>query len=246
MLRIDYADLYRRAPDLAQRFITAQPFPHVVVDDLFDDKTYAEISAAFPWPESTIWKQPDNAHTQNKRVTKRGPFDIKELLYDDQQRQIIREFNGASFIHFLGLISGIAGLIPDPYLAEAGFHCSGSDGYLDIHADFSHHDGTGLERRLNLIYFVNDEWDPDWGGALNLYDEVLRPVVRVVPGRNRAVVFETSPTSYHGHPEPMRLPAGIWRRSIAMYYYTVPRPNRERSSVVFPTDPGFKHRASQT
>jgi Rps23 Pro-64 3,4-dihydroxylase Tpa1-like proline 4-hydroxylase len=242
---IDYPRLYRFAADLAPLFADSLPFPHVVIDKLFPAETYAAISKAFPAPDSDIWKQPENAHTHNKRVTKRGPFDIKELLYDDQQRQIIREFNGAGFLHFLGLISGIHQLVPDPYLAEAGFHCSGNNGHLDIHADFSHHDRLDLERRINLIYFVNDEWQPGWGGELSLYDEALAPIATIHPAGNRAVVFQTGPTAYHGHPDPMRLPAGIWRRSIAMYYYTVPRPNRERSAVVFPADPGFKHKPTE-
>jgi hypothetical protein len=242
---IDYPLLYRRAENLAVTFAAALPFPHVVVDELFPIEIYNGISEAFPLPDSAIWKQPENAHTHNKRVTRRGPFDVKELLYNDPQREIIREFNSGSFLHFLGLVSQIAGLVPDPWLAEAGFHCSGDGGFLDIHADFSHHDALALERRLNLIYFVNDEWDETWGGALSLYDEALAPIATIQPARNRAVVFETGPTAYHGHPEPMRLPAGIWRRSIAMYYYTVPRPNRERSAVVFPADPGFKHQATE-
>jgi hypothetical protein len=245
MLRINYPHLFDRARTMAPIFAAMKPFPYWVFDGLFDAAAYRLISAAFPEPDSQIWKQPDNAHTQGKRVTKRGPEGVKELLYDQYQRQIVHELNSGAFVHFLRTLSGIPGLVPDPDLAESGFHLSGNGGFLDIHADFSHHDTTGLERRLNLIYFVNDDWKPEWGGELKLYDRDLSPAVAIAPTGNRAVVFETGPDSYHGHPERLNAPAGIFRRSIAMYYYTVPRPNRERRGALFPTDPDFKHQASR-
>ena len=55
-------------------------------------------------------------------------------------------------------ITGISGLLPDPYFAESGFHQIQNHGYLNIHADFSHHDYLGLERRINLLYYLNDNW----------------------------------------------------------------------------------------
>lgn len=60
-------------------------------------------------------------------------------------------------------------------------------------------------------------------------------VVTVEPVFNRAVIFATSDTSFHGHPEPMKLPEGVYRRSIAMYYYAIPRLERSRKTIHFPT-----------
>jgi hypothetical protein len=218
----------------------APVFPHVVLDNLFDQQTYETAKNAFPSVDSPIWKKPENEHTRGKFVTKRGPEGIKELLYSHAARSLLRELNSASFLRFLELISGISGLIPDPSLAEAGFHCSGSGGFLDVHADFSHHDETGLERRLNLIYFVNEAWSDKWGGFLGLYDRDLNLENKIKPMGNRAAIFATSDISYHGHPEPMNLPDGVYRRSIAMYYYTIPT-GREKTKIVFPNDRAFVH-----
>jgi hypothetical protein len=55
------------------------------------------------------------------------------------------------------------------------------------------------------------------------------------------VILETSETSFHGHPVPMELPPGIFRRSLALYYYSLPRPERDKKKIIFPTDPGFVH-----
>ena len=47
---------------------------------------------------------------------------------------------------------------------------------------------------------------------------------------NRAVVFNTTDWSWHGHPEPLRCPPGWTRRSIALYYYSNGRPDAECSA----------------
>ena len=77
---------------------------------------------------------------------------------------------------------------------------------------------TGLERRLNLIVFLNDDWDESYGGWLQLSDAVpdeastacpWRPGesrARVLPALNRAVIFDTTCPSFHGLPEPIRCP----------------------------------------
>lgn len=52
-------------------------------------------------------------------------------------------------------------------------------------------------------------------------------VASIAPLRNRLIVFETTGQGgpavsphYHGHPSPLRCPAGRSRRSIAAYYYS--------------------------
>lgn len=112
---------------------------------------------------------------------------------------------------------------------------------------------SGHERRLNLIVFLNPEWEASFGGALQLYEAVptseptgsapgsvagaggARPpdgsagwrpgacMARVLPAFNRAVLFDTAAPSFHGLPEPIACPAGTARRSIALYYLTPPR-----------------------
>ena len=126
-------------------------------------------------------------------------------------------------------ISGITGLLPDPYLAEGGYHISSSGGFLDIHADFSHHDYLGLERRLNLLFYFNENWQESFGGALGLYDADLKLKQQILPIANRVAIFTTSDESFHGFPEPMELPEDINRVSLALYYYSVPTSEKKRA-----------------
>jgi hypothetical protein len=39
--------------------------------------------------------------------------------------------------------------------------------------------------------------------------------------------------SFHGHPEPMKLPKGVVRKSLALYYYTKPTKGRKKQAIVF-------------
>jgi hypothetical protein len=83
------------------------------------------------------------------------------------------------------------------------------------------HEQLRLERRLNLILYLNEDWDESWGGGLGLWSEDMkREVVRVIPAFNRCVVFSTDARSFHGHPDPLKCPDDVKRRSVALYYYT--------------------------
>ena len=71
---------------------------------------------------------------------------------------------------------------------------------------------------------MNQEWNETYGGDLELWDmEQYQCVKRLAPIFNRAVLFETSEISYHGHPTPLALPPGMTRKSLSVYYYTVER-----------------------
>ncbi len=240
---MDYSRLYRLATQNRAAFGQGSPFPHAVLDGFLNPEAYAEVRRLFPPPGSPIWKCPENRHTRSKMVTRRGTDDLKEALLGAEARQMFHEFNSSLFLRFLETLTGIGGLIGDPYLAEGGFHCIGDGGYLDAHADFSHHDRLGLERRLNLLLYLNDGWRPEFGGELSLYDADGNAMQKIMPAGNRCVIFATSETSFHGHPDPMRLPAGVFRRSMALYYYSAPT-GRPRKPISFLTDPAFVHTAT--
>lgn len=209
------------------------PFPYLVMDSFLPNELAERAWQHFP---NDGWKTTENQHTVSKSVL-RGTIAPKEA------RPVFEHLSSIQTLARLSVWFSIKGLLPDPYFAEAGFHRIGRGGFLDIHADFSHHDITGLERRLNLILYLNKDWKEEYGGNLKLYDQDLKPQVEIMPVFNRAVIFETSDISYHGHPDPLNCPDGEFRKSIALYYYTLPRPERVRKSCFFPTDPKFIHRA---
>jgi Rps23 Pro-64 3,4-dihydroxylase Tpa1-like proline 4-hydroxylase len=146
-------------------------------------------------------------------------------------------------LRFLEDITGIAHLIPDPYLEGGGFHSIGAGGFLKIHADFNWHAKLNLHRRLNVLLYLNSKWSEDWGGDLELWDQdMTRCVKKITPVINRLVIFSTTDSSFHGHPDPLMCPSDVIRKSIALYYYTAGRPEEE---VVRPRSTQTKYRARQ-
>jgi hypothetical protein len=63
----------------------------------------------------------------------------------------------------------------------------------------------------------------------------------VAPELGRCVIFATTDTSFHGHPDPLECPEEVARKSLALYYYTAGRPAEERSpehSTLYQDRPG--------
>ena len=210
----------RRAPGYG----SADPFPHAIIDGLFDARLLWRAAGSFPQPAQFSWYKYDN------------PLERKLAMphvdrLPEQFRVLMEALNSASFVEFLEMLTGISGLRPDPEYVGGGLHQIEVGGKLDIHTDFNYHPTTKLDRRLNVLVFLNERWSEDYGGHLEFWDlGMTRAVQRILPVFNRMVVFNTSDLSNHGHPEPLNCPPGWTRKSLATYYYSDGRPAAERSA----------------
>ncbi len=233
----DLAEAGRRAH---AAYASADPFPHAVLDDFFPEALVesARRSAADP---CIRWQSKDVDTSRKSWCSDECamPWALQVLLF---------KLNSRPFLRFLEELSGIRGLIPDPYLEGGGLHRIERGGFLGIHADFNVLERLRLDRRLNLLLYLNEDWQSEWGGALELWDADMRTCVRrVVPSLGRMVVFSTTDVSFHGHPHPLACPPERARISIALYYYTAGRPERERSephSTLYKTLPEARADAS--
>ena len=197
----------------AGEYQQAKPFPHIVMNDFLDRSVLADVAATYPSLDGVSFFDRD----QERLKFQFAP----DKISSGSTRNLLAELNSSAFLRFLEEMTGIAGLIPDPYFQGGGLHLTRRGGHLGIHADFNIHGQMHLERRLNLIVYLNDDWDPEFGGNLELWDTAMQNCeVEVAPLMARAVVFNTSLDSYHGHPDPLTCPASRDRRSIATYYYT--------------------------
>lgn len=124
---------------------------------------------------------------------------------------------------------GIPDLFADPELFGAGLHCIPRGGFLNMHIDFNQHP-MGWHRRANCLIYLNEDWDESWGGDLYLGED---KGVKVAPIAGRAVMFECTEDSWHGHPEKLQCPDGRQRRSLAIYFYTKNPPEAEPHSTVY-------------
>lgn len=198
---------------LALQYRDAQPFPHIVLDDFLDPDLVRRVLADFPSNENKQYFD----RGQERLKFQFSPLEVSSALV----RNLFAELNGQAFIGFLEELTGIKGLIPDPYFEGGGLHETKHGGHLSIHADFNVHEWLGLERRLNLLIYLNEDWQDDYGGQLELWSKDMSACeVRVAPVLARAVIFNTALDSFHGHPDPLNCPPERSRRSIATYYYT--------------------------
>lgn len=209
---------------LRAQYVSAQPFPHIVIDNLFPDELLRTILADFPKPDEIEWRKFDNA------TEKKLGYWHESALRPDLQL-FLYQMNSPSVLRFLETLTGIDGLIPDPYYGGAGPHQILPGGFLKVHVDFNWHPLLKLDRRLNLLVYLNEDWKEEYGGHLELWDrEMMRSEKRILPVFNRTVVFSTTDFSYHGHPEPLACPEGRSRKSVSFYYYSNGRPAEERSA----------------
>ncbi|QNN67136.1 2OG-Fe(II) oxygenase [Sphingomonas lutea] len=223
---------------LADDYRNASPFPHVVIDDFLDADVLRAVASAYP---STV----DRKHFDREQERLKYQFHADEAE-SGIVRNLLAELNGRAFLGFLEEMTGIRGLISDPYLVGGGLHLTRRGGHLGVHADFNVHEPMKVERRLNLLIYLNDDWDQAYGGALELWDRAMqRCEKKVDPVLGRAVIFSTNLDSYHGHPDPLDCPPERDRRSIATYYYTAlpvqPDEVRKRTTT-FQVRPGTKDR----
>lgn len=209
--------------DLRAAYQSAQPFPHVVLDDLFSADLLESCLAQFPAGGAEV----EFSRPQEKLKSAWNPDSLAAPL-----RSLFYSFNSRPFVTFLENLTGIEGLIPDPYFLGGGFHQTTNGGKLDVHTDFNLHKELNLERRINVLIYLNKNWQPEYGGCLELWNsDMTRCVQSIVPQFNRTVVFSTTGLSWHGHPEPVQHPNAMPRRSIALYYYTATWDGTSRSQT---------------
>ena len=209
------------------------PFPHLVLDNFFDEELAHELAADFPDYDSPVWHTYDNAIEVKKTLNNWTHFSpaLYKFFTDINSRECYRIFERLTNCK----------LYPDHGLHGGGLHIHGAGGRLNTHLDYSIHPKLGLERRLNLIVYLNAGWQKSWGGSLGLWsDDNGKPgelITSIAPMFNRAILFDTT-NAWHGLPEPITCPPGQHRKSLAVYYLCEPREGAaDRNRALFaPTE----------
>jgi Predicted proline hydroxylase len=219
---INTDDLKKVVESKSAEYQSGKPFPHIYIDNVFNPEVLDKILAEFPRHDEIDWQNFNNPN--EKKLASRD-----EMQFGDVTRQFIHELNSAPFLRCLEKLTGIDNLIPDPGLEGGGLHQIMKGGLLKVHADFNVHPKTNLDRRLNLLIYLNKDWKEEYGGHFELWDKTMsKAEVKILPVFNRMALFSTTSDSYHGHPDELKCPEDRSRKSIALYYYTNGRPEHEK------------------
>jgi len=212
-LFLDPEDAAAIGKSYASQYQSGEPYPYIGIDNFLPLDVLKKVRDE---ALSLYEKPPEHSSKQEHLKASYNPDTMP--LYS---RAVFAALNSQSFLKFLEEMTGIKSLIPDPYFRGGGIHRTNTGGYLGIHADFNYHKPMHLERRLNVLIYLNEDWKPEYGGAFEIWtDDMKERVDAFAPIMNRFCCFSTSSTSMHGNPEPVNHPDGEPRLSIALYYYT--------------------------
>ncbi|MEO8904920.1 MAG: 2OG-Fe(II) oxygenase [Polyangiaceae bacterium] len=209
-------------------YLAARPYPHAVFDGFLGEARARYLAERFPGPEHAAWMRRDYRE-QAARLGQLQRAGFEGV--DPALRHLLAELSAMAFLDFLGALTGIPGLIPDPHFRGAGLSLTLPAGHLALHADFNRDRTRHLERKVTVLYYLGDDWQESWGGALELWDEPrTRCEASYLPVLDRLIVMAHGDTFWHGHPTPLACPEGRFRASIAAYYYVAaPSPDEEDS-----------------
>ncbi|WP_236976930.1 2OG-Fe(II) oxygenase [Membranihabitans maritimus] len=211
----NYQSLLKFAEENAFKYAEADPFPNIYFDNFFREEMLDGILEEFPDLEKR--REIHYSNPNEEKLATKGEFS-----FGPNTKKLVHFLNSQPFLEFLQKLTGIKeALIPDPYFEGGGFHEIKRDGYLKIHADFHKNRRMNLDRRLNLLVYLNKDWDEEYGGYFELWDKDMENCkVKIAPFFNRVALFSTTDKSFHGHPDRLNCPPDRSRKSLALYYYT--------------------------
>jgi len=213
--------------NLQKTFKNSEPFSHCIIDNFFEKEIALKLALEFPDYDDALWSIYDNP-IENKRASSNWN------LFPKTTYQIFSLMNSDVFLEKIKKITGINNLIADYGLHGGGWHMHGRNGKLNIHKDYSIHPKLKMERRINIIMYMTPNWQNEWGGGLEFWsndEEKKLPkncIKRISNEFNRAVIFDTTQNSWHGLPDSINCPEGIYRKSLAIYYVSSPREEAEK------------------
>lgn len=201
-----------------QAYQSATPGAHLVLDGLFTPDLLRAVSGEFSGHKS--WAKVERAGRELCFRSINGkPFGPAADSY-------FAAVNSARFLGYLQTLTGIADLVADVTVQRGGLHETRAGGYFKVHRDFSYHRTNDLKVALIVLTYLNEDWRPEYRGDLELWSDAGCQRT-IAPLFGRTVIMGSPDKMFHGHPDPLDVPVGMSRRSVATYFYV----NQHRSDV---------------
>lgn len=211
--------------------IQSDPYDHVIIDNFLDENFAKQLSKEFPDFNDEVWFNYKNKIEDKKLLSDWRKFPTSTY-------QIFSFLNSPVVIELLCNIFNVR-LYPDHGLHGGGWHIHSNGGKLNPHLDYSMHPHLKLQRKLNLIIYLCEDWKDEYGGHFGLWNSDASILKKEIPmGFNKAVLFDTTQDSWHGMSREVNCPNDKYRKSLAIYYLCDPPKDVDvRSRALFaPTE----------
>ena len=220
------------------KYIKSKPYPHIILKNFFDKDFLNKVVKEFP----DLSKVKTSINYNNKNEVKFA--NNKKKIFKKNTKLLFQYLNSSQFINFMQILTSIEEkLLPDNALNGGGLHEIKRGGVLKVHTDFNKHPFKKLDRRINVLIYLNKNWKKNYGGNLELWNKYMNKCEKkILPKFNTMVIFSTNDFTNHGHPNPLRCPKNRSRKSIATYYFSKGRPKKEITKIIKKNRTEFKNR----
>lgn len=224
---VDISRLEAEMPRLRKAFDSAAPFRYVVIENFLDPAFAQRLHSEFP--------SLDGMQRSVARLLRARSYDGEVARFGPPFSDYFAAIESDPFRAWLRRLTEIDDLEMDPKLVGGGLHQGARGSSLHVHADHNTHpDDPSRYRRINVLYYVNADWQPNYGGDLELYDAGgTRVVEKVAPAFNRCVIMDVHDNAFHGY-QPLRIPSNVTRKMLASYFYSSV-PSEMQSAASHPT-----------
>jgi Rps23 Pro-64 3,4-dihydroxylase Tpa1-like proline 4-hydroxylase len=218
---------------------------HILIQNMFDKDFINLLEKEFDkrLEDKNNWKDPNRGFLERQmQLEEANEFQTHEKKYRvgynpsknricdrlqgnlDQfpaTTSLLNELNSQDFLNFLTNLTGIEGLIADPNRRSAGFHAGFRDGYLDIHTDQTWNPYIEAFSCINVIIYLNSDWEEDWEGKLEFLDQNCeQKLFEYSCHQNNTVIWTNSENVWHGYPSPLKCPEDKVRKCFTGFYHT--------------------------
>jgi len=206
---------------LREQLFAATPFPHLVIEGLFNPALLELVREEFDGHAAEAWKDVKSGYESTRRSQLGAALGPASQIY-------FNILESGWFTRWLSEVTATPYLLTDPQRFGGGLHESQVGGAFAIHRDFNYHPHVGLKNEMVCITYLNHDWQDAWGGVLELWNaKDGQCQARVRPEFGHTLILPHGPASFHGHPGPLCPPEGVKRRSVAAYFYTSPKAGQQ-------------------
>jgi hypothetical protein len=207
------------AKKISEAKLIKNPIDHIVIDDFYPEHLLEILASEFEDYESNYWHVYSNSIEEKKTCNQWNLF------------------KGYTYNYFLNILSkDITNALSEKFdikvEADYGLHGGGQhihsfNGNLNPHLDYSIHPKIKLQRRINAIFYLTDDYKEEDGGHFGLWgnESPEKPgalINEYAPIFNRIVIFNTSQNSWHGLSRLYSPHSNKYRKSLASYYVSEP------------------------